>query len=203
MLVRLFFKRTSHFSTKQTITKSRLPCHIKSAAIILSGSGVADGSEITEAVSLLVSLSRLGAPFQCYAPNKSQKDVINHLTGENSQETRNVLAESARICRGNVKSLEFLSKENHDALFLPGGFGAAKNWSDFAEKGKDFSVDPEIERILLEFVAQGKPIGAACITPIILAKVFGSKKVKLTLGLKEPGWDYSSTMGNFIYNGFL
>lgn len=202
MLVRLFFKPISRVSSLKTFNKSRMPCHIKSAAIILSGSGVADGSEITEAVSLLVSLDRLGAPFQCYAPNKSQKDVINHLTGENSQETRNVLVESARICRGNVKSLELLLQQNHDALFLPGGFGAAKNLSDFAEKGNEFTVDPEVEKILLAFAEQGKPVGAACISPILLAKVFGNKKVKLTLGKKEPEWEYSSTMGNFFVEFF-
>lgn len=175
---------------------------IKNAAIVLAGSGVADGSEITEAVSLLISLSKLGSNIQCYAPNKQQKDVVNHVVGQPLSESRNVLIESARICRGNIKDLSLLSSKNYDAVFLPGGFGAAKNWSNFAEKGADFQVDSEIERVLKAFVQDKKPIGACCITPIILAKVFGANKVKLTLGQKTKEWEFCGTIGNLEFHLF-
>jgi len=155
---------------------------IKKAAVLLSGSGVADGSEIIEAVSILVSLSKLGVEFQCYAPNKLQKDVIDHTNFQPLKDTRNVLVESARICRGNIKNIVELKSKEYNALFMPGGFGAAKNWSSFAESG------PNQEK---------KPIAACCITPIILAKVFGKHHVKLTLGKSSKEWEFAGTIGKF------
>ena len=171
---------------------------VKKAAVLLSGSGVADGSEIIEAVSLLVSLSKLGVQFQCYAPNKLQKDVIDHTSFQPLKETRNVLVESARICRGNIKNILELQSKDYSFLFMPGGFGAAKNWSSFAEQGPKFKVDDEIEKVLLAFHNEKKPIGACCITPIILAKVFGKNGVKLTLGKSDKEWEFAGTIGKIL-----
>jgi len=170
---------------------------IKKAAVLLSGSGVADGSEIIEAVSILVSLSKLGVEFQCYAPNKLQKDVIDHTNFQPLKDTRNVLVESARICRGNIKNIVELKSKEYNALFMPGGFGAAKNWSSFAESGPNFKVDEEVEKVLLSFYQEKKPIAACCITPIILAKVFGKHHVKLTLGKSSKEWEFAGTIGKF------
>ena len=176
-----------------TFAAEKLKIH--KAAVILSGAGKADGSEITEAVSILISLSKLGAKFQCYAPNKLQKDVIDHIAGQPLNETRNVLIESARISRGDIRNLAELNSKDYHALFMPGGFGAAKNWSNFAEKGPNFKVDEDIEKVLLSFYEEGKPIGACCIAPIILAKVLGKKNVTLTLGKKTKEWEFSGTIG--------
>mmetsp|Transcript_7017 Transcript_7017/g.11786 ORF Transcript_7017/g.11786 Transcript_7017/m.11786 type:complete len:150 (+) Transcript_7017:35-484(+) len=121
------------------------------AALILSGNGVYDGTETTEAVSTIVALSKQKVEVQCFAPDKEQHHVVNHLDGSEMDQTRNALVESARIARGDVKKLDELKAADFDAVFVPGGFGAAKNLSDFAVKGEGMSVDPQVERVLLEF----------------------------------------------------
>ncbi len=153
---------------------------MKNIAVILSGCGHRDGSEITEAVSTLVSLSMMGADISCFAPDTFHPS-IDHLT-KDSQEARNALHEAARISRGKVKSLTELNPESFDALIIPGGQGAASLLCDWLEKGIRCKVLPEIERIVKEFYQQSKPIGAICIAPVILAKVLGRHEITLTLG---------------------
>ena len=133
--------------------------------VLLSGCGVFDGSEIHEAVLTLLTLDRAGAEIVCMAPNMDQAHVINHLTQEVMNEKRNVLVESARIARGEIKDLQEVQAPDIDALIIPGGFGAAKNLSDFAFKGTAATVHPEVERLLNDMVAAGKPVGAICIAP--------------------------------------
>jgi len=146
------------------------------AAIVLAGSGVYDGSEIHEATSLLIHLSRHGVAYNCFAPDQDQMHVIDHVTGQPAEgETRNVLVESARIARGKVQRLSDLSVDAFDAVFFPGGFGAAKNLCSFATEGAGCTVNPDVERVLREFHDAGKPIGMCCIAPIIAAKVFGTE----------------------------
>lgn len=132
---------------------------------------------------------------QCFAPNKDQADVVNHLTGEPLKEKRNVLVESARIARGQVKDLKELNQADYDAVFFPGGFGAAKNLSDFASKNGELTVDSDVQRVLQDFHQNKKPIGLACISPVLAAKVFGEQKVGLTIGSKGEGWPYGETIG--------
>ncbi|HYD31539.1 MAG TPA: isoprenoid biosynthesis glyoxalase ElbB [Azospirillaceae bacterium] len=148
--------------------------------VILSGCGVYDGAEIHESVLTLLAINRHGAEARIYAPNIPQHHVVNHLTGDEMPESRNVLVESARIARGKIADLAAFKTEDVDALILPGGFGAAKNLSDFAVKGPDCTVNPEVERAIKAMVAAGKPVGALCIAPAILAKVLGD--VELTIG---------------------
>lgn len=155
---------------------------MKKIAVILSGSGVFDGSEIHEATLSLFALSKNEVEYECFAPDKDQLHVINHLTGDVSNETRNVLVESARIARGNVKPLADLNVEDFSAILLPGGFGAAKNLCTFAIDGEKFVVDPDVEKIIKDFHAAQKPIGALCIAPVIIAKVLGAK---VTIGTDE------------------
>ena len=144
------------------------------AAVILSGSGVYDGSEIHEAVSLLLNLARNNARYQCFAPDKPQMHVVDHRTGnEASSEPRNALTEAARIARGDIKPLSDLNPDHFDALAAPGGFGAAKNLCTFATEGPDCTVDPEVERVFRAFHEQRKPIAVCCIAPVIPAKLFG------------------------------
>ncbi|MFM8270354.1 MAG: isoprenoid biosynthesis glyoxalase ElbB [Pseudomonadota bacterium] len=156
---------------------------MKKIAVILCGSGYRDGSEIREAVATLWSLSQEHAQFQCFAPDAPQADVINCLTGENmTSERRNMLVESARIARGEVKPITQLNVSEFDAVILPGGFGAAKNLCDFASKGNHGTVRPDLEKILHAFFENKKPIGAICIAPAILALALRGKNLSLTVG---------------------
>lgn len=152
-------------------------------AVVLSGCGYLDGSEIREAVITLLELDKAGAEVKIFAPNTEQHDVINHLTGKVMNEKRNTLVESARIARGKILDLVALKADDFDALVLPGGFGVAKNLSDFAIKGTALTVLPEFDRVVEEFFVQKKPIGAICISPAVLvAAVKDKAKVKVTIG---------------------
>jgi enhancing lycopene biosynthesis protein 2 len=156
--------------------------------VILSGCGVYDGSEIHEAVITLLALDRAGAEALCMAPDMEQS-VVNHLTGEQvAGATRNVLEESARIARGKIANIATVKAADIDALILPGGFGAAKNLCNFAGKGADCEVHPEVARLVREIVAAKKPLAAICIAPVLIAKVLGNEKLahQLTIGT-DPG----------------
>ena len=158
----------------------------KKVGVILSGCGVYDGSEVQEAVITLLALGKTKAQVICMAPDIAQLHVINHLTGEESTgENRNVLVESARIARGDIKDIKDIKAEDIDALIIPGGFGAAKNLCDFAVKGTDCTVNPEVERLIKDMHAAGKPIGFICIAPVIAAKVLGEYSPVLTIGNDE------------------
>ncbi len=155
----------------------------KNVAVILSGCGVYDGSEILESVFTLLAIDKLGARAVCFAPDKEQLHVVNHLTGKpEKDEKRNVLKEAARIARGDIKPLAQLDINKIDALILPGGYGAAKNLCDYALKGAECSVDEQLVKVLKDAHAAGKPLGFICIAPTIAAKVFGPEKVRLTIG---------------------
>ena len=153
---------------------------MKKFAVILSGSGVYDGSEIHEATLTMLAIMKNGATYKIFAPNIDQHHVINHLTGEEMNESRNVLVESARIARGDIKDLKEYDPKDFDALILPGGFGAAKNLCDFAFKGSECSVNPDVEKAIRNTASIGRPIGALCIAPVILSKILGD--VELTIG---------------------
>ncbi|MDR0661509.1 MAG: isoprenoid biosynthesis glyoxalase ElbB [Prevotellaceae bacterium] len=156
---------------------------MKKIAVILSGCGVYDGSEIHEATMALLAVKRNGAEYEIYAPDKTQYDVVDHYHGQQSDEYRNVLVEAARIARGNIKPLRELDINAVDAILFPGGFGVAKNLSSYAFKGADYDVLPEVGELIGSMYAQGKPIGAMCIAPILLAKSLG--KVSVTIGSSD------------------
>ena len=145
----------------------------KKVAVILSGCGVYDGAEIHESVITLLRLDQRGAKVQCFAPDIAQLHVINHLTGEQMPESRNVLVESARIARGEVKDIREANVEDFDALIVPGGFGAAKNLSDFAVKGAECTVQPDVLALAEAFAEASKPVGLMCISPAMAAKIYG------------------------------
>lgn len=150
--------------------------------VLLSGCGVFDGSEIHEAVLTLLFLDRGGASVRCMAPDVDQLHVIDHLTQQESDERRNVLAESARIARGDIQDVASVSAADLDALIIPGGFGAAKNLSDFAVAGPDATVHPQVQRLLEEMAGQSKPIGAICIAPATLTRALGARQPRVTIG---------------------
>ena len=145
----------------------------KKIAVILSGCGVYDGAEIYESVITLLRLDQRGAQVQCFAPDIAQLHVINHLTGEEMPESRNVLVESARIARGEVKDIREANAEDFDALIVPGGFGSAKNLSNFAVEGTGCTVQPDVLALTEAFAEAGKPVGLICISPALAAKIYG------------------------------
>ena len=153
----------------------------KKVAIILSGCGVFDGAEINETVLTALSLDQLGAQVEYFAPDINQHHVLNHLTGEEMPEQRNVLVESARITRGKSRDIRELKAADFDAVILPGGFGVAKNLSDFAFKGADCRVQEDILQAILQFKEVKKPVGLICISPALSAKIFG-EGVRCTIG---------------------
>ena len=154
----------------------------KKVGVLLSGCGVFDGSEIHEAVLTLLFIDRAGAEIVCMAPDIDQTSVVNHITQEPAAGKRNVLLESARIARGEIKDLKDVKASDIDALIMPGGLGAAQNLSDFMVKGPGADINPDVERILREMVSAGKPVGAICIAPAILTKALSDKKPEVTIG---------------------
>jgi enhancing lycopene biosynthesis protein 2 len=150
--------------------------------VVLSGCGVFDGAEIHEATLTLFFLDRAGAEIVCMAPSVEQFDVVNHLGGESYSEKRNVLVEAARIARGDIRDVKDVDAAMLDGLIFPGGFGAAKNLCNFAVKGPDCTVNPEIERLIKAAHKAKKPMGFLCIAPVIAAKVLGSFRPQITIG---------------------
>lgn len=156
---------------------------MKKFAVVLSGCGVYDGAEIHEATLSMLAIKRNGASYQCFAPNIEQYHVINHLNGEEMNEKRNVLVESARIARGDIKDLKDFNANDFDAILFPGGFGAAKNLSTIAFKGADATVNEDVKNAVLAMKEVGKPIGALCISPAVMAAILGD--VNVTIGTDE------------------
>lgn len=154
----------------------------KRIGVMLAGCGVFDGSEIHEAVLTLLTIDREGAQAVCMAPNVDQAHVLNHMTQEEMDEKRNVLVESARIARGEIRDLAEVGVDDLDALIVPGGFGAAKNLSDFAFKGPEAAVQPEVLRLLTAMHRAKKPIGAICIAPATLTRALGGETPEVTIG---------------------
>ncbi len=163
--------------------------------VLLSGCGVYDGTEIHEAVLTLLALDRGGAEIICMAPNIDQYHVVNHITQEVMDEKRNVLVESARIARGEIKDIKDMNAVDLDGLIIPGGFGAAKNLSDFAVKGPDATVQPDVKRLLSEMVEAEKPVGAICIAPATLTKALAPKNPVVTIGNDEATASAIEAMG--------
>ncbi len=166
---------------------------MKKIAVVLAGNGVFDGAEIHEATLTLYSIVQNGASYEIFAPNIDQHHVINHITGEEMQEKRNVLIEAARIARGKINDLAHFKASDFDALIFPGGFGAAKNLSTFAFDGVDCKVNLDVEKAIRSMVEQNKPIGALCIAPVIIAKILGD--VKLTIGQDKGTSDAVKALG--------
>ena len=149
--------------------------------VLLSGSGVNDGSEIHESVLTMLFLDRSDTEIILMAPNIDQMHVINHYTGQEMDEFRNVLVESARIARGSIKDMAEISGDDLDALIIPGGFGVAKNLSDYAMSGAECSINPDVYRLISEMILLKKPIGAICIAPTMMAKILAEQNQSATM----------------------
>ena len=158
---------------------------MKQVAVLLSGCGVFDGTEVHEAVLTLLAIAQAGAEYHCFAPNEDQMNVVNHISGEvEIDHNRNVLVESARIARGEIKDVTQIDIEQFDALIVPGGFGAAKNLSDYAVSGADCEVKPQVIEAVDKFKLANKPVGFMCIAPIMIPRIYGPK-AKATIGKDE------------------
>ena len=160
---------------------------MKKVGVLLSGCGVNDGAEIHESVITMLALDRAGAEMVLMAPNIDQMHVVNHYTGQEMDEYRNVLVESSRIARGNIKDMAEISANDMDALIIPGGFGVAKNLCDYAMAGPDCSINPDVYRLISELKLLNKPIGAICIAPAMMAKILGEldESANMTIGSDE------------------
>lgn len=160
--------------------------------ILLSGSGVYDGAEIQEAVLSMLAVSESGDTYTCIGVNADQFHVINHLTGEPMNESRNMLVEAARIARGNIIPIQDVQPADLDGLIIPGGFGSAKNFTKWAFEGPEGSILPEVKLLLVNLVNIGKPIAALCVSPVVLAKALEGSDIhpSLTLGTTSESSPY-------------
>jgi len=166
--------------------------------VLLSGCGVNDGAEIHETVITMLALDRAGAELVLMAPNIDQMHVVNHYTGQEMDEFRNVLVESARIARGDIKDMAEVTGNDIDALIIPGGFGVAKNLCDYAMAGPECSINPDVYRLVTEVHLLQKPIGAICIAPAMMAKILGEQDetAEMTIGSDETTANDIQTMGS-------
>jgi len=160
----------------------------KRIGVLLAGCGVKDGSEIHEATLALLYLDRENEGYICLAPDDDQMHTVNHLNETEMTPNRNILIESARIARGDVQPLGEISANDLDALILPGGFGAAKNWIDYGVKGRDCTIRDDVQKIILDMLKAEKPVGAICIAPVVVARALKDEGLSpvLTIG-KDPG----------------
>jgi len=184
--------------------------NMKKFAVVLAGNGVFDGAEIHEATLTLHSIMKQGASYEIFAPDIPQYHVINHITGEEMDEKRNVLIESARIARGAIRDLKEYKPADFDGIIFPGGFGVAKNLSTVAFHGAEAQVNDEVVRAVIETNECGKPIGALCIAPAMMAKIFDQATV--TIGHdpgtveaieKMGGTHINATHGDVVYDDGL
>lgn len=158
--------------------------------VLLSGCGVYDGAEIQEAVLTLLEIERMGATAVCIGIDADQHHVVNHLTGQEQAQSRNMLEEAARISRGNIVKIQEVVPADIDALVIPGGFGSAKNFSSWAFEGPAASIRPEVKLLLVNMYNVGKPIVALCVSPILLALALPDLQLKLTLGNTKEASPY-------------
>ena len=171
---------------------------MKKIGVLLSGCGVNDGAEIHESVITMLALDRAGVEVVMMAPNIDQMHVVNHYTGQEMDEFRNVLVESSRIARGNIKDMAEVTGNDIDALIIPGGFGVVKNLCDYAMAGSECSINPDVFRLVSEVHLLQKPIGAICIAPAMMAKILGEQdeSAEMTIGSDESTANDIKTMGS-------
>ena len=165
---------------------------MKNIAIILSGCGNMDGSEIHESVFSMLAIAEAGCKYQCFAPDIKQHHVINHITKQESEQNRNVLEESSRIARGEIKGLNHLKASEYDALVIPGGAGAAKNLTSWAFDGHKSVIIDDLRDVIISFVKQNKPIVALCISPVVIARALEGTKFNptITIGTNKESSPY-------------
>ncbi|MBU0508251.1 isoprenoid biosynthesis glyoxalase ElbB [bacterium] len=171
---------------------------MKTVGVVLAGCGYLDGAEIYESVLTMLALDRGLVPYQCLAPDIEQMHVVDHLKGEPAKESRRVLIEAARLARGSVKPLEDGWADKLDAVIFPGGFGAAKNYCDWAVKGDACGIHPVVQSFMVKMVEARKPVGVICIAPLVLARALKGKDLhpRLTVGAESAASKSLETFGS-------
>lgn len=154
---------------------------MKKIAVILAGCGRMDGSEIHESVLTLLSIQQAGASYQCFSLDLPQDHVTNHLTDQNTNEQRNMMIESARIARGDIKNLADIDVTEFDGLIIPGGNGIAANLFTLAQDGENYKVNNTVAEVARGFTALNKPVGFICIAPVMIPAIYDSP-VNMTIG---------------------
>ena len=160
--------------------------------VLLSGCGVYDGAEIHEATLTLLSIAEIGAEAVCISVDREQHHVVNHITGEEMKESRNMMVEAARIARGNVTNIQDVSPADIDALIIPGGFGSAKNFTNWAFEGPNGTILPEVKLLIVNMLNIGKPVAALCVSPVVMAKALEDSSIhaNMTIGSNQEGSPY-------------
>jgi enhancing lycopene biosynthesis protein 2 len=160
--------------------------------VLLSGCGVYDGAEIHEATLTLLSIAEIDAEAVCIGVDKNQHHVVNHLTGEEMNEQRNMMVEAARIARGSITNINDISPADIDALIIPGGFGSAKNLTNWAFEGPEGSILPEVKLLIVNMINVGKPIAALCVSPVVMAKALEDSDIhaNMTIGSDQEASPY-------------
>lgn len=160
--------------------------------ILLSGSGVYDGAEIQESVMAMLAITEAGHDYQCISINQEQHHVVNHLNGEEMQESRNMMTEAARIARGDVKEIGDISPADIDALVIPGGFGSAKNFTKWAFLGPEGEILDAVKLLIVNMINVGKPVCALCVSPVVVAKALEGSSIQasMTLGSDQESSPY-------------
>jgi enhancing lycopene biosynthesis protein 2 len=166
--------------------------------VLLSGCGVYDGAEIQEAVLTLLALEEAGHEAICISINENQHHVINHLSGEEMNEKRNMLVESARIARGKVTEISKVSPADIDALVIPGGFGSAKNFTSWAFEGPQGRIRSDVKLLIVNLINIGKPIVALCVSPVVLAKAMQDSNIQLNLTIGSSKSNSPYTISDFM-----
>jgi enhancing lycopene biosynthesis protein 2 len=173
--------------------------------VLLSGCGVYDGAEIQEAVLTLLSIDEIGAEAVCISINEPQFHVINHVSGQPMNETRNMLIEAARIARGDIKEISEISPADIDALVIPGGFGSAKNFTNWAFNGPNGDIHPKVKLLIVNMINVGKPIAALCVSPVVVAKALEGSDIHpvMTIGsdLEPSPYDIEGFSGGLLATG--
>lgn len=164
----------------------------KKIGVLLSGSGVYDGSEIHETTLALLAIAQHGGEAVCLAPDVDQHHVINHITGEEMNESRNVLIESARIARGNIQAVSATAVNELDALVIPGGFGTAKNHTKWAFEGPEGEINSAVKSLITQVVSAQKPLVGLCMAPTTIAKALEGTDIhaSLTVGTQSQPSPY-------------
>lgn len=164
-------------------------------AIILSGCGVYDGAEIHESVLTSLALVRAGAQIEYLAPDMPQARVVNHLNGAVMEgEQRNVLIEAARIARGKIKDIAHAHAQDYQAIFFPGGYGAATNLSNFASQGAACTVQTDVLKFAKDAAKARIPACYICIAPAMIPAIY-EHGTQLTIGNDAATAAQIQTMG--------
>ena len=168
----------------------------KKVAIILSGCGGLDGSEIGETICSILALEGGGFSWKAFSMDKLQKKVISALSMKEMNEKRNMMEESARITHGKIEDISKLEVNEFDVLWLPGGYGMVCSFSDIGEKGENGSVSSEISTVIKKFHEQKKIIVGICIAPSVIAKSLEKVQLTITLGEAENFYSLLKRLGH-------